>query len=180
MNYTVHRILQARILVWVAFSFSRGPSQPRDRTQVSHIAGRFFTSWATREAPSFREDVEKWGFPCGVGGLIEPLWKLMPQYLTHWRSHSCPCCGRRPWKAPGQTQTPAKPWRRHHTRQREPGGLSVVHPQERDEKGAVCLGSRTVNEWPGINCVSMEQKRCWSKKARFRIVQIFMILSNQL
>ena len=48
MDYTVHGILQARILEWVVFSFSRGPSQPRDRTQVSHIAGRFFASWATR------------------------------------------------------------------------------------------------------------------------------------
>ena len=49
MDYTVHGILQARILEWVAFPFSRGPSQPRDRTQVSHIAGRRFTIWATRE-----------------------------------------------------------------------------------------------------------------------------------
>ena len=48
--YPVHRILQARILDWVAFPFSRGSSQPRDRTQVSHIAGKFFTSWASREA----------------------------------------------------------------------------------------------------------------------------------
>ena len=48
-DYTVHGILQARILEWVAFRFSRGSSQPRDWTQVSHIAGRFFTSWATRE-----------------------------------------------------------------------------------------------------------------------------------
>ena len=47
---TVHGILQARILEWVAFPFSRGSSQPRDQTQVSHITGRFFTSWATREA----------------------------------------------------------------------------------------------------------------------------------
>ena len=46
----VHGILQARILEWVAFSFSRGSSQPRDQTQVSCIARRFFTSWATREA----------------------------------------------------------------------------------------------------------------------------------
>ena len=38
------RILQARILKWVAFPFSRGSSQLRDQTQVSHIAGRFFTS----------------------------------------------------------------------------------------------------------------------------------------
>ena len=50
MDYTVHGILQARILEWIAFPFSRGSSQPRDRTQVSHIAGGFFTSWATREA----------------------------------------------------------------------------------------------------------------------------------
>ena len=44
MDYTVHRILQARILEWVAFPFSRGSSQPRDQAQVSHMAGRFFTS----------------------------------------------------------------------------------------------------------------------------------------
>ena len=50
MDYTVHGILQARILEWIAFPFSRGSSQPRDRTQVSHIAGRFFTNWATKEA----------------------------------------------------------------------------------------------------------------------------------
>ena len=49
MDYTVHGILQARILEWVAFPFSRGSSEPRDRTQVSHTAGRFFTSWATRD-----------------------------------------------------------------------------------------------------------------------------------
>ena len=49
---SVHRILQARILewVWVAISFSRGSSQPRNRTQVSCIASRFFTVWASREA----------------------------------------------------------------------------------------------------------------------------------
>ena len=52
MDYTVHGILQARILEWVAVPFSTGSSQPRDRTQVSHIAGRFFTSWATKEALS--------------------------------------------------------------------------------------------------------------------------------
>ena len=41
-----------RILEWAAIiSFSRGSSQPRDQTQVSHVAGGFFTSWATTEAP---------------------------------------------------------------------------------------------------------------------------------
>ena len=47
---SIHRILQARILEWVAISFSRGSSQPRNRTQVSHTAGRFFTVWAMRKA----------------------------------------------------------------------------------------------------------------------------------
>ena len=42
MDYTVHGILQARILEWVAFPFSRGPSQPKYWIQVSCIAGRFF------------------------------------------------------------------------------------------------------------------------------------------
>ena len=39
---SVHGILQARILEWVTISFSRGSSQPRDQTQVSHIGGRCF------------------------------------------------------------------------------------------------------------------------------------------
>ena len=47
---SVHGILQARILEWVAVSFSRGSSQPRDRTWVSCITGRCFILWATREA----------------------------------------------------------------------------------------------------------------------------------
>ena len=47
---SVHGILQARILEWVAIAFSKGSSQPRDRTEVSLIVGRFFTSRATREA----------------------------------------------------------------------------------------------------------------------------------
>ena len=49
---SVHGILQARILEWVAISFSRGSSWPRDQTQISHFAGRRFNLWATREALS--------------------------------------------------------------------------------------------------------------------------------
>ena len=49
-GFSVHGILQAVLLEWVAIPFSRGSSKPRDWTQVSHIAGRFFTFWATREA----------------------------------------------------------------------------------------------------------------------------------
>ena len=50
MDYRVHGILQARLLEWIAFPFYRRSSQPKDQTQVSHIAGGFFTSWATRES----------------------------------------------------------------------------------------------------------------------------------
>ena len=55
VDYTVHGILQARTLEWLACPFSRGSSQPRDRIQVSCIARGFFTSWATREAPVYVE-----------------------------------------------------------------------------------------------------------------------------
>ena len=51
MDCIVHGILQARVLEWVAFPFSRGSSQPRNQTGVSCIAGGFFTSWAIRETP---------------------------------------------------------------------------------------------------------------------------------
>ena len=46
---SVHGIFQAIVLEWIAISFSRGSSQPRNRTRVSRIAGRCFTVWATRE-----------------------------------------------------------------------------------------------------------------------------------
>ena len=47
---SVHGILQARILEWVTISFSRGSSRPRDQSWISHIGGRCFNLWATREA----------------------------------------------------------------------------------------------------------------------------------
>ena len=50
-NPSIHGIFQARILEWVAISFSRRPLWPRDWTWVSHIVGRCFTIWATREVP---------------------------------------------------------------------------------------------------------------------------------
>ena len=46
-------ILQARIMEWFAMPSSRGPSQPRNKTQVSQVAGGFFTFWATREAQEY-------------------------------------------------------------------------------------------------------------------------------
>ena len=63
---SVHGIFQARILEWVAISFSRGSSRPRDRTLVSCTAGRRFTVWATREA--LKKAQELMLLNCGVGG----------------------------------------------------------------------------------------------------------------
>ena len=78
MDHTVHGILQARILEWVAFPFPRGSYQPRDQTQVSRIAGGFFTSWASREAQD-----------TGVGSLCLLQWifptQLSNQGLLHCR-----------------------------------------------------------------------------------------------
>ena len=63
MDCTVRGTLQARILEWVAYPFSRGSSQPRDWTQVSHIAGSFFTSWATRETqPIWEKNLKTSGY----------------------------------------------------------------------------------------------------------------------
>ena len=58
--YRVHEILQTRILEWVAVPFSRASSQPREQTQISHIAGRFFTSWATRKLNKQDDNIQ----PC--------------------------------------------------------------------------------------------------------------------
>ena len=66
---SVHRILQARILEWVAISLSRGSSRPRDRTQVAHIAGRRFNLCTTREACIFWA---AYWFSC---------WSCSPSYL---------------------------------------------------------------------------------------------------
>ena len=65
---SVHGISQATLLEWVAIPFSRGSSQPRDQTQVSCIAGRFFTIWATREASLMTDATVK--HANGGGGLV--------------------------------------------------------------------------------------------------------------
>ena len=56
----VNGILQARILEWVAISFSRGSSHPRNRTQASCIAGIFFTNWSMREVFYSRSPLVVW------------------------------------------------------------------------------------------------------------------------
>ena len=53
---SIHGILQARTLEWIAISFTRGSSQQKNWAWVSCISGRFFTDWAIREAPSFQTE----------------------------------------------------------------------------------------------------------------------------
>ena len=60
LGSSIHRIFQTRVLEWIAISFSRGSSRPRDQTRVSHIAGRHFTIWATWEAQRAPGAGEKW------------------------------------------------------------------------------------------------------------------------
>ena len=76
MDYTVHGILQARVLEWVALPLSRGSSQPRDWTQVFHIAGRLFTNWAIREA--------WWKNPMDGGAVhwVAKSWKRLSDLLS--------------------------------------------------------------------------------------------------
>ena len=105
---SVHGILQARILEWVAISFPRGSSRPRDRTHVSHTAGRRFTS----EPP---------GKP-NVGNLGSvPGWGRSPGegngYLLQYSCLENPMdggqpCGYSPW---GRTEsdTTEHAWRVH-------------------------------------------------------------------
>ena len=89
MDSTVHGILQAGILKWVAFPFSRRSSQTRDRTQVSCIAGGFFTSWATREAHIslylFSYKWKRCERRCIVSTIFSPL--PPPSFGTHSSSN---------------------------------------------------------------------------------------------
>ena len=65
--------LKVRILEWVAISFSRGSSQPRDWTQISRIAGRLFTIWATSESPTPVSHREGKGFFLSLGNPTQGL-----------------------------------------------------------------------------------------------------------
>ena len=58
-GFSVHGILQARIVEWVAISFSRGSSRPRDQSQVSCIAGRFFYQLSYEGSPTISVDAKK-------------------------------------------------------------------------------------------------------------------------
>ena len=79
---SVHEIFQARILEWVAISFSTGSSQPRDRTRNSCTAGRFFTDWAKREAHSHSTTYELKTCKIFLKCLLLQSWPWMEWHLV--------------------------------------------------------------------------------------------------
>ena len=101
---SVNGVLQARTLKWVAVPFSRVSSRPRDQTQVSSIAGRFFTIWATREARDPGWQILKLALPgallfsrlCCKSNASDTTWTHSPKasnsdshsFLNY---HSCYC-----------------------------------------------------------------------------------------
>ena len=84
-GFSICGIFQARILEWIAISFSRGSSWPRYWTQVSWIAGRLFTVWATKKeenGPQSRQDM------CKKNKLqLARLWLRVKQRRTLWSPH---------------------------------------------------------------------------------------------
>ena len=105
---SVHAILQARILEWIAIAFSRGSSWPRNRTWVSCIAGRFFTNWATREwngtSDIWWQEIEFYQ------GCERPgKWILPPEPSDKSPTHMTPWPQPRDSREPGiQSQNPAR------------------------------------------------------------------------
>ena len=77
---SVYGISQARILEWVAIPFSRGSSQPRDRTHVSFIGRRILHHWATREALAV---CKKRSF-CYLCATSVDLFAMVPPYMFHF------------------------------------------------------------------------------------------------
>ena len=101
---SVHGILYVKILEWVAIAFSRVSSQPRDWTQVSCIAGRFFTIWATREAQGLYS--QSYGF----SSSHVRMWELDHEKAEHRRTDTFQLWGWRrllrvPWTARWSNQS---------------------------------------------------------------------------
>ena len=80
---SVHGIFKARVLEWVAISFSRGSSRPRDRTWVSNIADRCFTIWATRK-PKLNTSKAVVGFTPNIGPC--------PAFHSEWGTGHLAAC----------------------------------------------------------------------------------------
>ena len=88
---SVHGIFQARVLEWVAISFSRGSSQPRDWTQVSCIAGRCFTVWALQFLVFF--------FFSSLEALTEEIVKFQHMCWPEWEWNAGLVLGRERYRS---------------------------------------------------------------------------------
>ena len=104
---SIHGIFQARVLKWVAISFSRGSSWPRDWTQVSHIASRRFTIWATREVPKELDHKEGWALK-NRSFRIEVLEKTLESPLDCKDIQPVHPKGNQPWIFIERTDTEAE------------------------------------------------------------------------
>ena len=67
-GFSIHGILQARILKWVAISFSRGSSCPRDRTHISCLSRQTLSHWASREVQAYMHSTDN-NTPAGMSLL---------------------------------------------------------------------------------------------------------------
>ena len=93
----VHGIFQARVLEWAVISFFRGSSQPRDRTQVSCIADRRFTVWATSEAYLHIKCLRDFFLVLWIYSLILELLTSVPARIrdrSHWNAGKRKLCSR--------------------------------------------------------------------------------------
>ena len=89
-GFSIHEIFRAWVLEWVAISFSRGSSQPRDWTQVSRLEGRCFIIWATRESLGRRtketlNDSERWEWKVGLHLNIHKTKIIASGPITSWQ-----------------------------------------------------------------------------------------------
>ena len=115
-GFSIHGILQARIPGWVAISFSRGTSWPRNWTWVFCIAGRHFTLWATRELVAVGRNPSNTTHPPSTSTLLSPSQKLWSQIslvvqwlricLDHWRHELDPCSRKIPHATRQQSLSP--------------------------------------------------------------------------
>ena len=96
-GFSIHGILQAGILEWVTISFSRGSSQPRDRTRVSRIGGRHFNLWATREDNPKERQYQRMSKECSnyctialISHASKVMLKILQVRLQHYMNHEHP------------------------------------------------------------------------------------------
>ena len=130
---SVHGISQERILEWVAISFSRGPSQPRDPTPVSRTAIGHFTAWATRRLPVVYAICKFWVSRKVLTFLqISKQKKKSPLGQTHKGSEDKATCGEGSWPSWGNVC-----WHRQTPLHSLPGQrLQQVSGPQSEDKGA--------------------------------------------